>query len=138
MSRRLLQIVVAALSLVPILAGGAGVLVGPVFVGVEVGPGDTDLDSHFRYLSGLLLGIGLAFLATVPRIEQATLVFRLLAAFVALGGLARLLALIETGPPSVPHLIGLVLELVVVPLLALWQARVATAAQSCESMRSSE
>ena len=128
-SRRLLQIVIVMLSLVPILAGGAGALAGPAFVGVDLGPigRGTDLDSHFRYLSGILLGVGLAFLATVPWIERATLAFRLLSALVVLGGLARLLALLEAGPPSLPHLIGLALELLVVPLLALWQTQVARA-----------
>jgi hypothetical protein len=29
-------------------------------------------DSHLRYLSGLLLGIGLCFWSTVPRIEAKT------------------------------------------------------------------
>ena len=118
---------IALLSLVPIVTGGAGVLLGPALVGTDIGSiaSGTDLDSHFRYLSGVFLGVGLAFLATVPWIERATLVFRLLAAFVVLGGLARLLALVQSGPPSLPHLLGLVLELAVVPLLALWQARVA-------------
>lgn len=136
MSRRLLQTVVAVLSLVPILAGAGGVLLGPAFLGVDATQLDagTDLDSHMRYLSGVFLGVGLAFLATVPRIERATFVFRLLTIFVVLGGLARLLSLIDRGPPTTPHLIGLGLELLVVPLLALWQGRIA--AQSSDSNHS--
>jgi hypothetical protein len=129
-SRRLLQVVIVVLSLVPILAGSGGALLGPSLVGVDVGSAasGTDLDSHFRYLSGVFLSVGLAFLGTVPWIERATLVFRLLAASVVLGGLARLLALALSGPPTLPHLIGLLLELVIVPLLAIWQTRVARAA----------
>ncbi len=122
-SRRLLQATVAVLSLVPILAGAAGIVLGPGFVG---GPAEErDLHSQFRYLSGIFLGIGLAFLWTVPAIERRTTVFRLLTACVVLGGLARLLSLVLIGAPTVPHLLGLVLELVVVPLLAVWQSRVA-------------
>jgi hypothetical protein len=56
--RRLLQIAVGFGSLVPILAGGAGMLSGPEMVG---GGAAADLDSHMRYLSGLLFGIGLGF-----------------------------------------------------------------------------
>jgi hypothetical protein len=41
------------------------------------------------------------------------------------GGLARLLALAQAGPPSVPHRLALLMELGVVPALAVWQARVA-------------
>lgn len=114
---------VATLSLVPITAGGAGVVLGPALVPGAVGP--ADLDSHFRYLSGLLLGIGLAFLATVPSIERRTVPFRILAAIVATGGIGRLLSLLEAGAPSPPHLAALVLELAVVPALAVWQGCVA-------------
>ncbi|MDX1540999.1 MAG: DUF4345 domain-containing protein [Geminicoccaceae bacterium] len=124
-SRRLLQIIVLTLSLVPISAGAAGVVFGPGFVG---GAGDlTDLDSHFRYLSGIFLGLGLGFVWTVPAIERRTTVFRLLTGCVVLGGLARALSLLVTGAPSFGHLVGLGLELVVVPLLAVWQGRVARA-----------
>ena len=124
-SRRLLQATVAVLSLVPILAGAAGIVLGPGFVD---GPAEErDLDSQFRYLSGIFLGIGLAFLWTVPAIERRTTAFRLLTGCVVLGGLARLLSLVLIGTPSIPHLGGLALELVVVPLLAVWQSRVAEA-----------
>lgn len=122
-SRHLLQGTVAALCLVPISAGAAGVFLGPGVVGAV--HGQTDLDSHFRYLSGIFLGVGLAFLWTVPAIERRTTVFRLLTACVVLGGLGRLLSFVVIGPPTLPHLVGLTLELLVVPLLALWQSRVA-------------
>jgi Domain of unknown function (DUF4345) len=121
-SRRLLQATVAALSLVPIAAGAAGVAVGPGFVG---GDGSADLDSHFRYLSGLLLGIGLLFASTVRGIERRTARFRLASGLVVCGGLGRLLSLVATGAPAWPHLAGLLLELAVVPLLAVWQGMVA-------------
>ncbi len=120
--RRPLQVVVAALCLVPLGAGGAGVLLGPALVGA---PGPVDLDSHFRYLSGIFLGVGLTFLSTVPAIERRTARFRLAAALVVCGGLGRLLSLGVAGAPTGPHLVGLGLELVVVPLLVVWQGAVA-------------
>lgn len=127
--RRALQIVVAGLSAVPILAGAGGLLLGPRFVAVlsEVG---ISLDSHFRYLSGLLLALGLTFLSTVPDIERKTRRFRLAAAVVVTGGLGRLLSLLLVGPPTMPHLAGLGIELVAVPLLVVWQDRIARAAAS--------
>ena len=129
--RRGLQAAVAVLSLVPITAGAAGVALGPGFVGAgsDGGAGGVpaDLDSHFRYLSGIFLALGLAFLSTVPAIERRTARFRLLAALVFCGGLGRLLSLVVAGGPGWLHLAGLALELVVVPLLALWQAAVARA-----------
>jgi len=125
-SRRLLQLVVGVLSLVPILGGAAGVVIGPGMVGADTA--SADLDSHFRYLSGIFLALGLAFLWTVPAIESRTTVFRLLGALVVTGGVGRLLSLILSGPPTLPHLVGLGLELLVVPLLVLWQSRLARGA----------
>jgi hypothetical protein len=49
----------------------------------------------------------------------------MLGAFVIAGGLARALSLVEIGAPSFGHRFGLAMELGVVPLLLLWQARVA-------------
>jgi hypothetical protein len=124
-SGRLLQATVATLSLVPIAAGTAGVVLGPGFVGGAGDASATDLDSHFRYLSGIFLGLGLVFASTVPGIERRTARFRLASGLVVCGGLGRLLSLLAMGAPAWPHLVGLLLELVVVPLLAVWQGVVA-------------
>jgi len=123
--RRLLQAAVAAACLVPLLAGGAGVLASTGMLKGSASPAAGDLDSHFRYLSGLLLGVGLAFAACIPRIETKGMLFRGLTLAVVCGGLARLWSLAEIGPPSEGHLFGLAMELGVVPLLALWQTRMA-------------
>ncbi len=126
--RRALQAAVCLGAVVPLTAGGAGVWLGPAMLGDATAA--PDLASHYRYLSGLLLGIGLAFVALVPRIERATVPFRLLTTLVVAGGLARLAGLGLDPLPSWPHRLALVMELVVTPLLCLWQARVARAAPS--------
>lgn len=122
--RRWLQVSVALGTLVPIMAGGAGIIFGPAMLGENTGS-SMSLDSHYRYLSGLLLGIGLAFLSTIPQIEKKTALFRTLALIVVMGGLARLYGLLHTGVPDRGMLFGLGMELVIVPLLALWQSVVA-------------
>ena len=121
--RRLLQGAVALASLVPIAAGAAGIADSAAMLAGFERPLPSDLDSHYRYLSGLLFGIGVAFLSCVPRIEANGRRFRLLGAIVVVGGAARLLSLLEVGAPSSGHLFGLGMELVTVPLLMLWQAR---------------
>lgn len=132
--RRLLQGAAALACLVPLAMGLASVVEGPsVLRGVAAVP--ADLDSHFRYLSGLLLGIGLGFASCIPAIEKRGRRFRLLGAIVVLGGLGRLLSLPTAGLPSEGHLFGLLMELCVVPLLMLWQARVA---RRCEQPRPHE
>jgi hypothetical protein len=125
LERRLLQLAIAVGCLVPLLAGGAGVLRGPEML-KDVGIGSpADLESHYRYLSGLLLGLGLGLAWCVPRIEARTGVFRMLGLIAVIGGLARLLGIALEGIPSGAHLVALGMEIGVVPLLLLWQARVA-------------
>lgn len=110
---------------VPLLAGGAGMVQGPAFLS-GVGPASpADLDSHFRYLSGLLFAIGLAFASCIPGVERKTSRFRLLALIVFIGGLGRLFGLVSSAVPGTGHVFGLAMELGTVPLLALWQTRVA-------------
>ena len=125
MEKRLLQAATALACLVPLSMGIASVLrSAAVLKGVEP-PLPIDLDSHFRYLSGLLLGTGLVFLACLRNIERHRPVFLALGAIILVGGLARLLSAIELGWPGPGHRFGLVMELVVVPLIVLWQGRVA-------------
>ena len=122
-SRRALQVAIAIAGCVPVAAGLAGALEGTAMVGLQAPP--LPLDSHYRYLSGLLLGIGLAFWTMIPRIERHGAAVRMLTAIVVVGGLARLFGALADGFPSGPMRWALAMELVVTPLLCLWQARVA-------------
>jgi hypothetical protein len=109
--RRLLQAGFAVAGIVPVTAGLWGAL------------GRWNPDSHARYLSGLLLGIGLIFWGSIPTIERRGVAVRALALVVVVGGLARLAGAPQTGfglSTSLP----LIMELGVTPLLALWRERV--------------
>lgn len=121
----MLQTIVLIAAAVPLLAGGAGMICGPDFLRGIDGAVPIDLDSHMRYLSGLLFGIGIAFLWAVPRIERASSLFGALALIVICGGVARLLGVVAYGLPGGGHIFGLIMELGVVPALALWQRRIA-------------
>jgi hypothetical protein len=121
--RRLLQAAVAIASLVPFTTATTSIFRGAAWMAHTAV--SADLDSHYRYLSGIFLMLGVGFVSCIPRIETMGPRFRLLGAMVVAGGLARLLSLIEVGTPSTGHLFGLVMELGVVPLIMLWQARVA-------------
>lgn len=126
-SKRLLQATVSVLALIPTLTGAAGILIGPAFLTGEPAA-SANLDSHLRFLSGTFFAVGLAFYATIPSIERKGALFRLAAALIFTGGLARLISLCVTGTPAWPHLAGLVMELAVVPALVVWQSRVARTA----------
>jgi hypothetical protein len=125
MERLLLQGAIAFACLVPLLAGGAAVLNGADVIRGVPRPPPPDLDSHMRYLSGLLFAIGLGFLSCVPRIENRSARFQLLGWIVIVGGLGRALSLPDVGWPSLPHRLALGMELGVTPLLMLWQWRIA-------------
>lgn len=84
-----------------------------------------DLGSHFRYMSGLLLGLGIAFAAAIPTIERRSELLGALSAIVVVGGLARLADLLARGAPGTPHVLALGMEMLVVPLLFAWQRRIA-------------
>ena len=122
-----LQIVVAVLAATPVVVGIEGIVSGPGFLHT-VPPWPVDLDSHFRFLSGLFLAVGIAWYSCVPGIETKTERFRLLAACTFAGGLAGLLSLFTTGVPSPGHIAGLCVELVAVPASVWWQGRVANKA----------
>ena len=131
--RRLLQAAVLLAGTVPVSAGAAGVFFGAALF-TSVGAG-ADLDSHVRYLSGLLLAIGLIFWSRIPGIERRPRLFRLLAGIVVVGGLGRLVGVVIALPPSLSMLAALAMELVVTPLLSVWQARIAALAASRETER---
>lgn len=124
-SYRLLQALVVVFGFVPVLAGLAGIVLGPSMAGLPVSDTPVALDSHMRYLSGLLLAIGIGFWSTVPRIAWHAVRFRLLTAIVVIGGLGRLIGLLAIGVPPPSMLFGLAMELVVTPGLCWWQYRVA-------------
>ena len=115
-ARRAAQGSFAVAGIVPVVAGLWGVFhpfAGSV--GSQV--------NHGRYLSGLLLAIGLAFWTAIPDIERQTARIRLLTAIVVTGGCCRLLG-VMLGDPLSPSVAGaLAMELAVTPLLCLWQSR---------------
>ena len=114
--RRLLQGVILLAGIVPVFGGGWGAL-GHMATTVATSA------SEARYLSGLLLGIGLTFWWCVPTIERRGSIVRGLAAIVVVGGLARLAGVLSTGlTPSIS--LPLVMELAVTPLVAIWRERV--------------
>lgn len=119
--KRLLQAVVGIACLVPLTAGLWGVLYGPGWIG-GVGVVPIDLDSHFRYVSGIFLGVGIGFFTCLRRIETCGDRFWLVGSLVVLGGLSRAYSAARLGLPSGGHIFGLVMELGVVPCLMAWQA----------------
>ncbi len=123
--KRALQAVIAVACLLPLVVGGQGVLHGPAPFG-HLADVPRDLDSHFRYISGIFFATGLGFVSCIPGIETKGPRFRMLGGMIFVGGCARLVSLLAVGVPSNGHVLGLGMETIVVPLLMLWQWRFAT------------
>ncbi|MBI2421475.1 MAG: DUF4345 domain-containing protein [Candidatus Hydrogenedentes bacterium] len=131
-NRRLLQIGVA-LAALDALAGGSIYLAtglhGLRLTGSPVAPDPSDpawaaVDYLFRALAGIWFSLGLMFAWMIPAIERHTAWFRLAYGAVFAMGLGRLFSVAAYGTGANP-LIALILELIIPPLLILWQTKVA-------------
>jgi hypothetical protein len=110
--KRFLQIAVAIAGLVPVSAGALGALYPELLLA-----GPPRVLTHGAYLSGLLLGLGLAFWRLIPTIERQGRIFSLLTLMVVLGGLARAVTAFRLGAWSLSVELPLVMELGVTPAL---------------------
>ncbi|PZW48155.1 uncharacterized protein DUF4345 [Humitalea rosea] len=113
-----LRLAIQLAGIVPVSAGLAGVLTG---FGVLNETMSGAADSHMRYLSGLLLGIGLGVWWCQAALERRGMVFDALCVVVIIGGLGRLFGVALNGPPPLTHVLALGMELGVTPALWLWR-----------------
>jgi hypothetical protein len=125
MSRRLLQVATAILSLIPIATGiiamtGVG---DPVYASLDL-PRSPLLDSNLRFFGSVWLGLGLAMLYLVPPIERQTVLFRVPWGAVFLGGIGRALSSAFVGLPPRPFIGFTALEIIGAPLFVFWQKQV--------------
>ncbi len=129
MERRALQIVLAVLSLIPLLGLAVTWGSGTQYFTGGGGAVPNALDNQLRYLAGVYAGaVTGALWWAIPRIEERGGAVTLAAGAVFLGGIGRCVSLASVGPPGDPSMMaGLVLELGVAPLLVLWQRRLARA-----------
>lgn len=124
--KRGLQIVLAALSLIPLYFAVTGVLGGAASINDGTAT-SANLDNQFRYLSAFYMSLFFFIWWVIPQIEKQTSIFRLVILALFLGGLARLVSYMTVGVPTPDMLVGMALELGS-PLLALWQAKIAKTA----------
>ena len=124
--KRGLQIVLAILSLIPLVFAIKGLTGGAAgFNGGEAV--SASLNNQFLYFSAFYLSLTFVMWHMIPNIEKHGKIFRLLVLAIFLGGLARAFSYATHGAPSPDLVLGMALELGA-PLLILWQAKVAKAA----------
>lgn len=121
-----LQVILAILSVIPILVALLGVTQGLTrwLPNTSITP---DFDSHYRYITGYYLSLGMLGLWMIPKIENHTSLFRIVCASVFMGGVGRVFSIAQVGIPSLPMLLFTGLELCF-PLLILWQAKTSRSA----------
>jgi hypothetical protein len=130
MERRFLQVILGLLSLIPLLGLALIWTRGAAAFGALESAVPTALDNQLRYLAGVYFGtVTIPLWWAIPRIETRSQALAVAATGVFLGGIGRLVSMAQVGSPGdASMLVGLVLELVVAPLLLVWQRRIARSA----------
>jgi Domain of unknown function (DUF4345) len=125
MRKRPLQIVVAALALIPVLTGAIAMsgIDDPLYASAGL-PRSAVLDSNMRFFGGVWLALGLALYWLTPRIEKETSLFRAICGAIFVGGIGRLISLALLAAPPAPFIGFTILEIVGMPALIAWQSRV--------------
>ncbi len=126
MERRALQIVTAILGLVPVATGLIGMsgISDPIYASMGL-PANPLFDSNLRFFAGVWLGLGLAIFWLIPKIEQHTLLFRVIWGMIFIGGIGRILSMLFVGLPPAPFIGFTILEIVGAPIFVIWQTRIA-------------
>ena len=118
-------------ALLPLLTGLMDIVVGPsawqgIGVGLsEAGFADAVLDSQVRFLGTMWLGYGVLLLVCLRNIHKYAGILQGAFLFVFLGGIGRVISIVQAGMPAANPgygfiIFALVIELVLMPLLMLW------------------
>lgn len=119
-----LQLVVGIISTIPIFVGLNGIFSGPSML-EKAYKYPVQVESHFRYLSGIAVGMGLLLLRSLPKIDRDGSDLRRVALLIFIGGLGRLWSLLALGLEFEFSLVMVTLtELLLFPFLCLWQNQV--------------
>jgi hypothetical protein len=112
-----LQITIGLMAMIPIFVGINGISRGPAILD-KTSNYSIPLDSHFRYLSGFPVAMGIMLLRSLPTIDRDNSDLRRACLLIVIGGLGRLWGLISVGLET-GVVIATIVELFVLPFLCL-------------------
>lgn len=116
---KVFRIVVGAIGVLLAGFGVYGVALGTQALPDAIEAVNPTLESGYRFLAALLIGVGAAFVAIAIKFEWANiLVF--VCSTVFLGGLARVISWALSGLPNVLMILLMIAELVVPPVIVVW------------------
>lgn len=116
---KVFRVVVAVIGLVLLGIGLYEVITGTKGVPGFTGTSDASLESSYRFLAGVFLGAGLAFIAIAIKFQWAQVLF-FVSGMVFLGGLARVLSWALSGTPTPIAIFQMIAELVFPPVIVVW------------------
>lgn len=108
--RRVWQVVFLALALIPTTTSIITMALGMERF-VDADEVVVGLDSNFRYLGGVYLGVALLVIWGVLRIEERAQALVFVAGAIFLGGIGRLISIADVGAPGIYTWFVLVIEL---------------------------
>lgn len=126
------RIAVGIFALIPLLTGLGDVVKGvAVWQGLgadltEAGFHDPVLDSQVRFLATVWFGYGLLLCFCLTDFEKYAGVLRGALVFAFLGGVARVISILQVGMPETEMgstfvIVALIIEFLVIPILLVWQ-----------------
>jgi hypothetical protein len=127
MQRKILQIILTVLGLIPIVTGMLGMLGvdDPLYASIGL-PRSALLDSNMRFYSGVWFVLGIAVLSTIRNLEKHFPLYCILWGMIFAGGIGRLLSIFLVGFPPIPFIGLTLLELIGAPGLLYWHSRIAS------------
>ena len=123
-SRGALQVFLAALGALAIVAGLVGVFAGPSLI-LDAGDVSPSVDTELRFYAAWYGGAGVLLLWTVPRVEREGRLIRGLCAVLVLAAVGRVVSLVLAGRPHSLYLVLMAIEFAIPVVVVPWQAAVA-------------
>ncbi|ABW26892.1 DUF4345 domain-containing protein [Acaryochloris marina] len=119
--KRGLQIILGILSLIPFMVAILGLTsgLGRWLPAEAITP---EFDSHYRYITGFYISLGVIAWWIIPNIEKHKTALRIVAGAIFAGGVGRVISFWQVGAPGPLTLVFTGIELCF-PLLLIWQAK---------------